>query len=314
MRTAGVRTCRTALSGPVRSVLTVVGLALLVSPAAVDGQTLTGHYSPGLFGLRSAHSFPMGFSYLNVTNIYYAGEVKDNDGQISTLAKPVSVVANINGVLWGRRVDALKANFNAGVAVPIANLALNPETLDLDPERVGISDIFLIPALLSWDFGRVVTRVHYGLFLPTGSFAVGSVSNRGKGFWTHALASAVTAYLDPDKAWHASVHGTYEIHTKQKESDIKPGQNIVIEWGVGRTWNNAFNMGLIGHNVFQTTDQVNADGSGTGLKKYRVNGIGAEFGYRTASRWAFITRWYLEYAARNRPEGTTIRFVVLKNF
>lgn len=297
-----------------RHLLVTTLLAFLVSATHVGGQTLTGHYTPGLFGLRSGHSFPTGFSYLNVTHMYYAGEIKDNDGKISTLAKPVNVVANVNGVLWGRRLEGLNANFNAGVAIPLTNLALNPETLDLDPERIGIGDIFLIPALLSWDFGRVVARVQYGLFLPTGSFSAGSKSNRGKGFWTHAPSAAVTGYLDADKQWHVSAHGLYEMHTTQQETDIKPGQDLVIEWGVGRTWDGAFNMGLIGYNLFQTSDQVNTDGSGTGLNKYRINGIGAEFGYRTKSRWAFITRWYLEYDAINRPEGTIIRFVVLKNF
>ncbi len=297
-----------------RRVLTLSVFALLASSTGLSGQALTGHYSPGLFGLRSGHAFPTGFSYLNITHVYYAGELKDNDGKVSTLAKPVNVVANINGVVWGRRIEALKANYNAGVAIPLSNLALNPETLDLDPERVGIGDIIAIPLLLSWNFGRIVTRMQYTVFLPTGSFAAGSVNNRGKGFWTHTLSSAVTGYLDANKAWHASAHAAYEIHTKQQETAIKPGQDVVVEWGVGRTWDGAFNMGLIGYNVFQTTDQVNADGSGTGLKKYRVNGIGAEFGYRTPSRWAFVTRWYLEYDALNRPEGTVIRFVVLKNF
>lgn len=292
--------------------LVLGALAILASGA--DGQTLTGHYSPGLFGLRSGHSFPTGFSFLNVTHVYYAGEIKDNDGKISTLAKPVNVVANINGVVWGRRFEELKANFNAAVAIPVTNLALNPETLDLDPERVGIGDIYVIPVLLSWDFGRIVTRVQYGLFLPTGSFSAGSMSNRGKGFWTHTLSSAVTAYLDADRAWHASAHGAYEIHTTQEDTDIKPGQDLVIEWGVGRTWDGVFNMGLIGYNVFQTTNQRNADGGSTGLRKYRVNGIGAEFGYRTQSRWAFVTRWYVEFDARNRPEGSVVRFVLLKNF
>jgi len=294
--------------------LAAVSVAVLALATGAEGQTLTGHYGPGLFGLRSGYGFPMGFTYLNITQVYYAAEMKDNDGQVSTLAKPVNVVANVSALTWGRRIEGLKANFNAGVAVPLANLALNPETLELDPERVGIGDIFVIPALFSWDFGRIVTRLQYNLFLPTGSFTAGSASNRGKGFWTHGPSAGVTGYLDSGRAWHASVSGAYEIHTTQQETDIKPGQDLVIEWGVGRTWDSAFNMGLVGYNTFQTTDQVNADGGGTGLRKYRVNGIGAEFGYRTESRWSFVTRWYLEYDARNRTEGTLIRFVVAKNF
>lgn len=53
-------------------------------------QIVSGHYGPGLFGVKSAHGFPTGFSYLNVTHLYYAGEYKDNDGKISTLAKPIN--------------------------------------------------------------------------------------------------------------------------------------------------------------------------------------------------------------------------------
>ena len=39
-----------------------------------------------------------------------------------------------------------------------------------------------------------------------------------------------------------------------------------------------------------------------------------EVNYRTQSKWVFITRWYVEYLGVNRPEGTVIRFIFLKNF
>lgn len=277
-------------------------------------QLLTGHYTPGLYGLRSAFAFPKGFSYLNVTHMYYAAEMKDNHGNISTLAKPINVIANINGVAWGTRIEAIGADYTAALAIPLTNLAPNPETLELDPERVGIGDSYLIPALLSWNLDRIVVSFRYGVFLPVGSFSGSSKSNRGKGFWTHTLSPAVTLFIDKLKNWHASVNATYEIHSKQRDSDISPGQNLVVEWGAGKTFDAAFNMGIIGYNIVQTTKQTMPGSGKQDLNPYRLNGLGMEFGYRTKNRWAFATRWYLEYLAVNRPEGTAIRFVLMKNF
>ena len=73
-----------------------------------------------------------------------------------------------------------------------------------------------------------------------------------------------------------------------------------------------FNIGVIGHNVAQVTNQKG--GETPVLLKHRLNGLGLEMGYRTKNKWIFTTRWYLEYLAKNRPEGTAIRFVLLKNF
>ena len=74
---------------------------LILGISQVKSQIVSGHYGPGLFGVKSAHGFPTGFSYLNVTHLYYAGEYKDNAGKISTLEKPINVIANITGGVWG---------------------------------------------------------------------------------------------------------------------------------------------------------------------------------------------------------------------
>ena len=285
---------------------------MLLLYSSTSAQLVTGHYGPGLFGLRSANGFPTGWSYVNVTHIYYAGEYKDNDGKISTLSKPVNVIANISAGIWGTNWESISAKFNAMVIIPITNLALNPETLDLDPERIGLGDIYIIPAMLTWNFDRVFLNARYGIWIPTGSYEAGSNSNRGKGFWSHNLGLGFTFLFDNSKTWHISAMGTFEFNSKQKDTDITPGSALVIEWGIGKTFNSVFNMGIIGYNTRQLSKQ---QGTTTQtLNNYEVNALGMEFSYRTDDKWAFITRWYLEYLAINRPEGTAIRFILLKNF
>ena len=158
----------------------ILCISILLFHTSASAQLVTGHYGAGLFGLRSAGGFPTGWSYVNVTHFYYAGEYKDNDGKISTLAKPVNVIANISAGIWGINFEKINAKYNAAVVIPITNLALNPENLDLDPERVGVGDIYVIPLMLTWNFDRVLLNTRYGIWLPVGSYEAGSSSNRGK--------------------------------------------------------------------------------------------------------------------------------------
>ncbi len=287
--------------------------AIFLLSSNAFSQIVTGHYGPGLFGLRSAHGFPLDWSLVNVTHIYYAGEMKDNDGNISTLNKPINVIANISGGIWGTKIDKLRANYNAAIIMPLTNLAPNPETLDLDPDRVGLSDIKIIPLMLSWNFNQVSVNTRYALWIPTGSYEAGSKSNRGKGFWSHNIGIGFTAYFDKKKTWNLSWMNTFEFNSKQKSTDITPASTWVTEWGFGKTFEKSFNMGIIGYNTLQMSKQSGGDVPDD-LNKYRVNGVGMEFNYRTQSKWVFITRWYLEYLAVNRPEGTAIRFILLKSF
>lgn len=287
--------------------------ALLLFILPIHAQVLTGHYGPGLFGMRSASGFPMGWSYINVTHIYYAGEFKDNDGKISSLSEPINVIANISGGLWGTRLESIKANYNAGIVLPFTNLAPNPETLEVDPENIGLGDIKLIPLILSWNFDWIALNTRYAIWVPTGSFEAGSVSNKGKGFWSHNLALGATVYFDKARSWSLSSMNTFEFNSKQKTTDIRPASTYVHEWSIGKTFDKVFNLGLIGFNTFQVGEQEGGEVP-EGTNNYRLNGIGMELGYRTKDKWAFLTRWYLEYDAINRPEGTAIRFILLKNF
>lgn len=293
-------------------IILILCISLFLFPTSASAQLVTGHYGAGLFGLRSAGGFPTGWSYVNVTHFYYAGEYKDNDGKISTLSKPVNVVANISAGVWGKNLDGINAKFNAAVVIPITNLALNPENLDLDPERIGIGDIYVIPVMLTWNFDKVLLNTRYGIWLPVGSYEAGSSSNRGKGFWSHNLGLGITYLFDNTKTWHISAMSSFEFNSKQKDTDITPGSALVIEWGIGKTFNKSFNMGIIGYNTRQVSKQKGT--TTQTLNNYAVNAMGMEFSYRTDDKWAFITRWYLEYLATNRPEGTTIRFIFLKNF
>ena len=286
---------------------------LILGIPQMKSQVVSGHYGPGLFGVRSAHGFPTGFSYLNTTHLYYAGEYKDNDGKISTLAEPINVIANISGGTWGTRLEKLNANYSVALILPITNLAPNPETLELDPDGVGLGDINIIPLMLTWNLNRVSFNTRYAIWIPTGSFESESKSNKGKGFWSHNVGLGLTVYLDKAKTWNVNWMNTIEFNGKQKETNITPPSIWVSEWGIGKTFEESFNIGLIGYSNRQISDQKGGDVP-ENWNNYKVSAIGMEFNYRTKSKWVFTTRWYLESLGVNRPEGTAIRFILMKNF
>lgn len=288
-------------------------LVLCLGSIQGNAQIVSGHYGPGLFGLRSAHGFPMDWSYVNVTHIYYAAEMKDNNGNVSTLSKPINVIANISGGIWGTKIDKIKANYNAAVILPFTNLAPNPETLELNPDNIGLGDIKVIPLMLTWNFKQFALNTRYAFWAPTGSFDKDSKSNKGKGFWSHNIGIGGTVYLDAKKSWNVSLMNTFEFNGKQEGTDITPASTHVMEYGIGRTFDEVFNMGIIGYRTKQIGDQKGVT-LPDGLNDYQVSAVGMEFNYRTKSNWAFITRWYLEYDGVNRPEGSAIRFIFLKNF
>ncbi len=292
---------------------TLLSIIIVLAFSYAQSQVVIGHYGAGTFGLRSGLGSTMGWSYLNVTHLYYAGEIKDNNGNISTLAKPINVIANISGVSWGRKLEKFKTNYNSSIILPLTNLAPNPETLELDPEKIGLGDIMASPLSLTWNFNRVSFNTRYAIWIPTGSFDSESKNNKGKGFWSHNIGLGSTVYLDKAKTWNISWMNTFEFNSKQKTTNITPPSTWVSEWGIGKTFDNAFNIGVIGYNTRQISDQKGGDIPKNG-NNYRINAIGMEFNYRTKRKSVFITRWYLEYLGINRPEGTVIRFIFLKNF
>lgn len=98
--------------------------------------------------------------------------------------------------------------------------------------------------------------------------------------------------------------GDQNLHALQLDKLQKNREAAYVARGAG---------GLIGYHNYQLGKQEGGN-LPDGTKNYRVNGIGMEFSYRTTDKWVFISRWYLDYQAINRPEATIIRFVLLKNF
>jgi hypothetical protein len=85
--------------------------------------------------------------------------------------------------------------------------------------------------------------------------------------------------------------------------DLTPGDDIILDWGVGKHLNERWNAGAVGYAVWQTSADRGAD-SNAAFGYYGTAAVGAEVRYvPDAWQGELIARGYYEFGSFNRPEG-----------
>ena len=140
--------------------------------------------------------------------------------------------------------------------------------------------------------------------MPTGRFNAGAANNTGRGLYSHMIAVSTTWLQDRSLPWAANVQLGYEINGKQEDTNIRPGDVMTIEVGVGKEWTKGFDLGLLAFTSFQTTREKDS-APGTDTSKYRFFGIGPEINWRAKFLPGFQVklRAGYEFYARNTSQG-----------
>jgi len=283
---------------------TLCSMMLIITVS--QGQTVvTGHYQP-LFasGLKSG-ILPTrpGFIYQNATLFYHTSSFRDNNGNEVRGVDELNIWANRNGLLWMTGKNIFGADYGAALAIPISNLAPNPVVVDGETlsTGVGLGDIAVAPMVLGWHWADYHLQTGYTLFLPVGRFNLGASDNTGKGFWTHMLHLGGTWMPAGPRPWHASLMTRLELHSNQKDRDLRPGSTLTLEMGLGKKITDTIDIGLIGHMWRQITDTTGQDAVGN--LKYSSFGIGGEIQYVIAKRFPAKLRLGTDFEARNVSQG-----------
>lgn len=283
---------------------------LLALPRAASAAEV-GQYIPGLVGLKSAPSPPPGFYYANLTLSYQFGQINDPSGKPQPFDGDINILGNVSSFIWSTPAKILGARYGVQVNVPFTNRAylLDPSAGD-QFGKTGIADVYVQPLTLGWKNADNHLNVRYGFFAPTGRFKSDGLTNTGKGFWTHMIGVGDTQFFGPNKEWNASAMLRYEIHTKKQGIDLKPGQNAVLEWGLGRTFAKVFDVGVVGASTWQVTAEKGMDGDSQ--FDYSAHGIGGEVQYAIPkARLSLRLRAIADVAARDRAQGRLIAFMLV---
>ncbi|MCM3869201.1 MAG: transporter [Pyrinomonadaceae bacterium] len=301
-------------------IIRCVMLFLVISLPAMGQQR--GQYLPGFTGLNSGIQAPEGITYANLFFWYPTSTFKDNNGNKAAINFDLDLIADFNILAYTTKAKFLGANYGMMVAIPVVNNAIDLPNLNLGTNPAGIGDSYFEPINLGWKLKKADVKLAYGFVAPTGKFdSSGGTDTTTTDYWGHEITFATTAYLDKTKLTQVSVNTNWEFHQKKRHTDVKVGNNMTIEGGVGKIFvknqgKQLIQFGAIGYAEFQlTNDSGTAVNPATVNNKDRVFAIGPEFGViLPTKKFNFLARVLPEFGARNRTQGVTVVFAIGKSF
>ena len=294
--------------------------AILLWPLSVQAQ-LAGHNTRGDYGILSGTQAPPGIYAVGMLYGYSADTLRNSDGdalQPAADGGSIEARAAIAGLLWVTNKTFLGGNYGWAVYPGVTNNALELPILQTDTQTsTGLADLYIQPVNLGWFTERADFTAGLGIFAPTGSYDVEADDNRGLGMWSYEMFGGATVYFDEAKTWHLAATAYYETHGKKEDSDIRVGDILTIEGGLGKTFmEGAANAGIAYYAQWKVSqDDFGATPPGGSiLGKHRVYGIGPEVNLPLASKtklYGFVgLRYFWETGARSTLEGETLLITV----
>ena len=298
-----MRTCRWLVLLPC--------VCLAVSEAAAQ-TPLTGHYPPGQSGLRGASTPAPGLQYTNFDRFFTNLEI---ESAAHTEPGPDELrVANISMITWTSNWEFLGLRYGALAGIPFATGDLNEPT----PESgIGLGDILITPMSLYGKSDAFDYQFQFTVWTPSGHFSPGSARNRGTGFWALVYSVGGVYYPFGNRSeWSISAVARIEQNFEQRETDIDPGDDIVVDWGVGRMFHLAkrpLDVGISGFGDWQLTHQQGGP-PGTDDVRYRLLGMGPEASFGVFESFTVRLRAQWEFAARDIVQGNNLWLILNYRF
>jgi len=289
-------------------------LQLFGAAAAVAGET--GHYVGGTEGIKLATAPPPGFYYKLYNVFYYSDTYRSYRG--SRQVRPdVQNFVMVHRPIWVSDIRILGADYIASILMPVtyADVSVRSGEEQINDKRWAIGDMAVEPFCLGWHADRWDAMFSLAAYLPTGRQSRRKIALPGKEFWTLMLSLGPTLYLDRDKTWAFSTLVRYELHSKKRHEDIRPGQNLSIDASLSKSLGRLWEIGLCGYAQWQVTRDRGSDITYNRSIRDRVFGIGPEIGiYVPFLKLKFQFRNQIEFGARDRTEGVITNLSFTKSF
>ncbi|MEN8692895.1 MAG: transporter [Desulfobacterales bacterium] len=299
------------------SISILLGMTLMCSQTSFAG--FLGHNAKGDYGLQSGTQLAPGF-YVNPYYYRYVGDsLKDKNGdsvQIDPEGRgSLDINAYVLGFHWVSEFKILGGNYGIQIYPAFTDNTLEVPILGLeDSVDTGFSDLYFQPVNLGWHTDRADFSIGFGVTAPTGEYEPGGSDNTGLGMWSFEFFAGTTIYFDKAKSWHLALMAFYETHTEKEDSDIRVGDILTLEGGLGKSFmDGALSVGAAYYAQWKITDDDLGNdydllGAGS-LGKYQVYGVGPEITVPLASSkklYGFLNARYLwEFDAESTLQGDT---------
>ena len=276
---------------------------------ATTGAHAEGHYVAGVEGLQGPSVPPPGMYYLGYLVHYDINSLRA-PGSSDALAgrNKGSVTAVANRLVWVTKHKFLGADYGMETIIPVMRTSLD----FANSKDSGVGDVYVGPLVLGWHGAQWDAVAAAGMWLDTASTSQPAAP--GKGFKSTMLTGGLTYYFDGAKTITGSALARYEFNTR-KDNGIRPGQQLTVEWGLGKSFG-TFSAGMVGYSQLQTTKD---SGAGARSDKSSVHAVGAEVVYPIPNAGVFLkAAAYKEVHAKGganpQPKGSLVRFTLVKAF
>lgn len=293
---------------PARTVLSPVGalLVMLASVAPAQAQN-RGVYPLGMNATNAGVTPEPGVSYAHQLLFYARDEQRGADGEVIQTGNN-SVILAMSTFIWVSRATVPGgATFSMTATLPITNNSLTADASGPISGGGGFADSYYQPVVLAWQPRQAAIRLVYGFLAPTGAFSADATTNTGSGYWTHALSSGQTWTVGSSRAVAVSAFQMYEVHTRQADTGMRPGQTLSLDYSVTHSTQvldaARLQAGLAGYGQWQTTDTRDANGTARATR-YRVNAVGFTIGLAWPERAVSLNfKAFKEFANRSTFQG-----------
>ncbi len=288
---------------------TLLVLPTWLHAAAAPPPSFTGHYVPGVEGIKDASLPPPGFYLRDYNAFYTADQLNQSNGHKAPVNFDAFVYANVMRGIWVSDLGVLGGNIVMDAIVPLQYTELKIN--GAKDHTFGFGDICLEPAVVSWHGSQWDAVLGYSMWLPSGDSQPGS-ADPGKGFWGHMITAGGTLYLDTNKTWALSLLNRFEFNQAERATDITPGQQWTAEWGISKSVMPGVDVGVVGYYQRQTTHD---SGRGASTVRDQVLAFGPEVSALWPNLGLFTSlRYNIEVMANDRPQGQTIVLTLTKPF
>lgn len=278
-------------------------LSLFLLLLAAQSRAFEGgfvNYLPGFYGDFSMAVIPETGTYLNNFFSVY----QDRSGQIQSLVE-------IPGIIHATGYQILGGNFNFGIYPGL--LATGYQNDDTQLSRVGLTDVYLMPVAITWNFEALHVVAFEGILAPTGYYQKDTL-NTGLNIWSFDHNVAVTWYLPADN--EVSINLGYMNNLKNPATDYHSGAVLHLDYLLGHYFSTEVGIGVTGSYYAQTTaDHAPADI----LAAERAGGstIGPAVMYAPSTfnnGLIFTLKWQHEFDVTGRPNLDYLTLRVWKSF
>lgn len=277
-------------------------------PEARAQTPVTGHYPPGQSGIRGAAAPAAGVGYTNFNRFFSNLEARDGAGAVTRELDEVRY-ANISMITWTSGLTVFGMTWGAMAGIPFGTGNLRPSPEETESTALGLGDVLLTPVALHGSSTAIDHTVQFTVWTPSGRFSPGAPDNRGTGFWALVYSLGAVWYPGGDrKAWSLSALARFEQNFEQEGTGVDPGDDVVIDWGVGRVVRAArplIDLGMSGFAALQLGSQAGGPPE-VDDSRYRYFGIGPEGTIATGDRLSFVLRAHWEFGARNAVQGNNL--------